>query len=289
MKSNFHLLTVLILTFLTAQLSAQPSSRHQTLREVHYVMGTTLDISLVSSKSLEQAKTVLEKCFLIVQDLDDKLSTYKSESEISRLNLNKKLIGSRETFEVLERSLYFSELTDGIFDITYKSKKPYGFRSVKLTEPDLIESESKIEIDLGAIGKGYAIDQVSIFLNDSQEDNWFINFGTSSITAHGLNSNLKPWHAIIKTEGRDEKVVLKNQSLSTSSNLERHHIVNPVTGKPVKTPRLVSVIAKSATTAEVLSTSLLIEPTLANNLKRILEDISFAIFENGKILESKDW
>ena len=149
-------------------------------------MGTLIHVT-VEEENLSDA------VFREFATLDQTLSTYKSDSEISRLNRDFEVNASQVTREILERSLEMYRLSDGAFDVTIGSLTHTGYRFGYEDEhiPSLKEVErlgktvtsrrihidrEKIRIDphtiidLGGIGKGYAVDRAIGILERSGGD-----------------------------------------------------------------------------------------------------------------------
>ncbi|MBC8469946.1 MAG: FAD:protein FMN transferase [Planctomycetes bacterium] len=150
------------------------------------VMGTFARI-VVIAKDSDAARKCVESAFTQINKVDDLMSDYKSDSEISSVNRDgfKRAVQlSQSTYEVLQRSIEFSKLTDGAFDVTVGPLVEL-FRKAKnkqvLPGPDEIaDARSKVgfeklkldgqnktvqftvegmQLDLGGIAKGYAVDK----------------------------------------------------------------------------------------------------------------------------------
>ncbi len=150
------------------------------------VMGTFARVVVVA-KDTEMARKCIENAFSEIDRVDELMSDYKSDSEISLVNTNaaKKAVQvSESTFEVLQRSVEFSKLTEGAFDITVgplvdlfraaeesqtaptqeqiemaKSKVGYEKLIFDRTNKTVQFTIEGMRLDLGGIAKGYAIDK----------------------------------------------------------------------------------------------------------------------------------
>lgn len=124
------------------------------------------------------------------------------------------------------------------------------------------------ELNLGGIGKGYALDVAGQFLTEQELENWLFYGGFSSILASGTHNQLPGWPIGIKnplfTNQRLGTVLLQNASMSTSGSSVQHfrhagkrygHILDPRTGWPVSELLSVTVIAPNAALADALSTA----------------------------------
>jgi thiamine biosynthesis lipoprotein len=150
------------------------------------IMGTFAHIVAVAQNA-GTAKNCIRAALEEIHKVDNLMSDYKSDSDISRVNreaYEKPVQVSKSTFEVLQRSIGFSKMTDGAFDITVgplvalfreaketkvapseeqiaQAKSTVGFEKLKLdSENRTVQfSEKGMLLDLGGIAKGYAIDK----------------------------------------------------------------------------------------------------------------------------------
>jgi thiamine biosynthesis lipoprotein len=150
------------------------------------VMGTFARVVVVA-KDTNTARKCIENAFTEIDKVDELMSDYKSDSEISLVNKNaaeKAVRVSESTFEVLQRSVEFSRLTEGAFDITVgplvdlfrvakenkiapnpeeieKAKSKVGYEKIILdkTNKTVQFTVEGMRLDLGGIAKGYAIDK----------------------------------------------------------------------------------------------------------------------------------
>ncbi|MCX6166333.1 MAG: FAD:protein FMN transferase, partial [Ignavibacteriae bacterium] len=228
------------------------------------------------------------------------MSNYKDSSEISYVNKNaflKPVKVSTELFGIIERSIAYSNKFDGYFDITVGPLTNYwGFNSdhpIK-TEPDenkikeLLEFvnykfvnlnykdssitflKQGVEIDLGGIAKGYALDTAVEILRKRGVNDFLIN-GGGDIYASGRKANGEKWVVGIKDPRNNENLVasmeVENTGVCTSGDYERfeiingkryHHIFNPKTGYPSETSQSGTVILNNCEYGVVLSKMLFI-------------------------------
>src|SRR5215467_6552793 len=281
------------------------------VHEKRYVMGTVFEI-VIYDDDLPKADAAARAALDEVVRLDGIMSNYKSESELSRLNRNahfQPVRVSRELYDVIEQSLYYSRISDGQFDISVgpvvdlwkkalaggslpttaeqgAALRCVGYQKIELLPPDRIEFHSDcMRLDLGAIGKGYAVDLMVELLKERGIYRAYVDAGGSTIYALGTPPGANAWSVELRDPSGKlaPRIMLMNNSVSTSeqsapSVLQGEspgHIVLPNTGKPLQTRYAVSVAAPSATASDALSTTLLLlGPTKGAALAKSLRDVS---------------
>lgn len=186
-------------------------------------MGTTWSIKLYSPISDEQFNTISEESIHLLSDLDQKLSTYKENSEISRFNRSPDTGWqevSEEFAELVTQALRISELSNGAFDITVsplvdlwgfsrdskdniafpdtdeltRVKATTGYRHLqaRIHPPALKKAMPEVHIDLSAIAKGYAADRLATLLEMHGIINYLAEVG-GELKASGISKELRPW------------------------------------------------------------------------------------------------
>ncbi|MBT8450171.1 MAG: FAD:protein FMN transferase [Gammaproteobacteria bacterium] len=291
------------------------------------IMGTEIRVRfwLADEQKAEQAKqAVIDE----MHHINNTMSPWIETSILSKVNRDAAkapVIVSDEFFDVIERSITISELTQGAFDVTFSSvgylydyragQQPtadelkskvdlINYKAIKLNAKDksIRYLKDGVKIDLGGIAKGLAVDNSIKKLQ---------SFGITeaSVTAGGdtyvLGDNAgNMWRVGIRHPRAEKKLVtvlpVANEAVSTSGDYERyfiadngervHHIINPTTGKSVKGVQSVTIIAANSTYADALSTSVFVlgvEKGLA--LVNQLENVSAIIVnDEGKMLYSDD-
>jgi len=264
-------------------------------------MGTTYSVKLVFDHpkppdELNVYQIVVETA---LKRVDSLMSTYRSDSEVSILNNTpegQSIELSAQTYEVLDAAQNISRLTDGFFDITVgplvnlwgfgpryeKDKVPSGqdvlaakskvsWQAIQLSD-GYVRKQLNVSVDLSAIAKGYAVDQVAKSLKQLNVANFLVEVG-GEITASGLNKRKKTWILGIEQpniSGRTAytTVSLNDKSLATSGDYRNYfekdgvrysHTIDPKTGYPVKHKLAsVSVIADSCMESDALATALMV-------------------------------
>ena len=261
-------------------------------RQEAAIMGTAIAVELWHEDEA-QGKALIRDIMAEMRRIDQLMSTYKPDSELSFVNKNAAngpVTVSKELLALIERSLEYSNITTGAFDITYASAgKYYDYRNNKRPDDEQLQSvlpaidyrhvktdhaSSSIQflhpdvyIDLGGIAKGYAVDRGMALIQQA-------GVTTALVSAGGDTRVIgkrwdRPWHIGIRNPRDEENIIsmipLENSAISTSGDYERYyeinaqrfsHIINPITGYPQKGVVSATVIAPTAQEADVLSTAL---------------------------------
>ncbi len=252
---------LLKLSFITggtppATAADQPRSR--------YLMGTLLTIEAPTEAASAAFKTVA--------DIESWMSTYKEDSELSTLNAASgtgPVSVSDPLWNVLMEARKYWRLSKGAFDPAYKSEG--GFNRIQFDEDNQTVSLPKgLRIDLGGIGKGWALDRAAETLRARGITTARLDFGGQILVfSPSLRRNYRlveiadpACHRRPLSTGRSifckpaETLHLANGSIATAGTIERpDHIVDPKTGKPVKNTGSISVTAPTATAADAWSTA----------------------------------
>lgn len=257
------------------------------------LMNTLITIKvLTQEKNKTRALEIIDQCF---NEFDRIVSTYtrfNSKSQLSILNSNAGLwykVDS-EFFYLIKYMLYLAEITDGIFDPTvidilemygydqnynfsalenhnleeeikeYLKKRP-SFREIQLDESNTLVKLSKNQrIELGAVGKGYAIDRAFEILK-KEFSNFLIDAG-GDVRASGKGKEGK-WRILLKTNSTKSSqnfIELEDESIASSGNWARkigrfHHLINIKSGRPMDSNyNTVFVIAPTAIESDSWST-----------------------------------
>jgi thiamine biosynthesis lipoprotein len=289
------------------------------------IMGTAIAVDLWDEDEA-QGRALTQAVIDEMHRIDDLMSTYKPESELSRINAraaDETVPVSAELLALIQRALEFSRLTDGAFDITYASAGQYydyrkgtrpsseqlaqalpaiDYHHVRIDPQDstIRYSYPGVRIDLGGIAKGYAVDRCIAILQAAGIKSAMVNAGGDTRV---LGKHWKqPWMVGIRDPRNEEGLVtmipLEDMAISTSGDYERyfekdgvrfHHILNPRTGTSSSGVRSVSIIGAETTTTDALSTSIFVMGTEAGlKLVDSLPDIEAVIIDNqGKMFYSQ--
>ncbi|MEW4451871.1 FAD:protein FMN transferase [Bremerella sp. JC817] len=235
----------------------------------------------------------------IVTELEAQLSAYRYDSEICRLGVTAYLrpqVVEPQLFKLLELCVQLHRDTRGAFDITAGPlSKVWGFfdRDGKVpAETDLAEAmqlvgsnqlvldhdqrtvfftQEGVELNLGSIGKGYALDRCRDSLLEAEVADFLIHGGTSSVIAQGIRKDgveRDGWEVGVPHPLRPDRrigtVHLKNEALGTSGaafqafihqGKKYGHVLDPRSGRPATSVLSATVIAPNATLADALATA----------------------------------
>jgi len=230
----------------------------------------------------------------VVHLLEDQLSVYRPNTELSQLN---QVAASRPVqvedrlFGLLCRARDISLETEGGFDPTSgqlialwrqcrkevrlptdaelaERLKLLGMQHVEMADGCIAFSRPGVELNLGSIGKGYALDRAAEILLEHELTEWLIQGGHSSVIAQGGHNGLPGWPVGLRNpllpQRRLGTILLRDQALATSGTAVQHfrfegkrygHIIDPRTGWPVENMLSVTVLAPTAAEADALSTA----------------------------------
>ncbi len=232
----------------------------------------------------------------LVHHLEQLMSVYRDDARLAIVNRTAAASPvelETELFSVLQRACDIHRWTEGAFDPAagalvslwrrcrqagriptaaeiHATLEHSGLRHVQFDES---QSTVKFDVDgvelnLGAIGKGYAVDRAGETLLTGGVSDWLVHGGRSSVLAHGQHAGFDGWPVGLRNPLLPDKpfatLLLRNEALGTSGTAVqwfRHegkrygHILDPRTGWPVESMMSVSVIAPDAALADALSTA----------------------------------
>ncbi|MCR4321002.1 MAG: FAD:protein FMN transferase [Candidatus Brocadiaceae bacterium] len=268
------------------------------LKQTRMVMGTFAEVSIYSNDENTAGKAI-EESLDEMERMDRIMSNYKKESELSRLN--KKAVKSPvpcngELLDVIEQSQYYSELSGGAFDITVspivalwgffreKGNMPpdkeierllpaVSYKNIVINKSNnpkkpatIFLKNTQTQIDLGAIGKGYAVDKALEIIRKYGINNGCINLG-GNIYVLGTPPGKNAWKIGVQHPRDGNEILgyleLRNEATATSGDYERFfefdgkrysHIINPQTGRPVSGTLATTIVAPAGTAVDALST-----------------------------------
>ena len=263
----------------------------------NYFYFSTINEITIFGESESKSESILNGCDKILNDIENKMSKTLNNSDVSKINSSagKDFVKvSNDTFYVISKALNYSKISNGTFDITIgplsdlwgigtnQAKIPLQndindkLKLIDYTNIILDESNKSIklndtnmQIDLGAIAKGYAADKIKEFLESENIKNAIINLG-GNISIIGTKNNKELFTVGIQdpTSPRGDtigNISLSNKSVVTSGVYERyiesnekiyHHLLDPYTGYPFENDlSSVTIVSSNSINCDALSTS----------------------------------
>ena len=258
------------------------------------IMGTAIHVELWADDA-RAAERAIDAVMAEMHRIDRLMSPYKSDSELSRINRDagrKPVAVGAELFGLIERSLQFSELSDGAFDITFASVGHlYDYRSGVAPDAAALQRACQaigwrhlhldagnrtirfgrdgMRIDLGGFAKGYVVDTSIAILKRLGVEHAVVAAGGDSRVLGDRRG--RPWSIAVRDPRDAKRVVavlpLQDTSISTSGDYERyferdgvrhHHLIDPKTGSSPRSVRSVTILADDGLTSEGLSKCLFV-------------------------------
>lgn len=234
-----------------------------------------------------------------IKRIEKLLTTFADDSETNLVNRNagiKPVAVSRETFNLVQRSIKISEVTQGAFDITYGSidrrlwnfdvnmtalpdrdtakqmVRLINYKNVALDEQEctIFLREQGMRIGFGGIGKGYAADRAKIVMKQMGVESGVVN-ASGDLSAWGQQPNGQPWTVgIVNPDAKHEVfsyMEISDMAVATSGNYEKFamiggkkysHTISPRTGLPVTGIKSVTIITTHAEIADAMATPVMI-------------------------------
>lgn len=261
------------------------------------LIGSPFEITVVAKDSIE-ANQYVNLAVGEVKRIENLISDWIPTTQISKVNQNagiKPIKVDNEVFELVERSIKISKLTNGAFDISYasmdkiwkfdgsmkqmptaeavkKSVEKIGYKNIILDEKEktIFLKDVGMKLGLGGIGQGYIADKIKELLIKNKCTSGIVNV-SGDINTWGKQTNGKPWSVGIINPVNKNKVFaifpLVDSAVETSGSYEKFvtfnnirysHIIDPRTGYPATGVVSVSVFAKQTEIADALATGIFV-------------------------------
>ena len=271
--------------------------RRSVFRFAHFAMGTTFEL-LLAEMDEDYGRQISQAVFTEIDRVRRLLSRFDPTSEIgqiNRLRAGQTLRIGVETFQCLQTALSIHAETDGAFNVNIGSLMKYREEHVAESRPPRTDIQkqlvlsrksrgytirylpnretdipTELNLDLGGIGKGYALDSTLQILSDWGVERALVHGGTSTVLSVGTPPEgeglRKGWPVGIggdwECPNTPKKFFLKDRALSGSgTEVKGDHIFDPRTNKPAKGHRAVWVSHPSAAVADALSTAFMVMNT----------------------------
>lgn len=302
----------------------------QVYTQSYRLMGNNFSFSVVANDE-QQAKRCIVMAVAEVRRIEALLTTYADSSQTNLIIRNagiEPVKVDQEVFNLIERCIKISRLTQGAFDITYGSldKGLWNFDKNMTALPSratakqlvrLINYENIIldrstttvylkqkgmRMGFGGIGKGYAADRAKAIMQEEGVMNGIVN-AAGDLTVWGTQANGKPWTIGIAAPDCNHlpfaSLALSDISVATSGNYEKFvvidgvkysHTIDPKTGYPVRGIKSVTIISSSAEVADALATPVTVMGIKAGlNLINQMKNVGCIIIDdNDTIYTSKN-
>ncbi len=320
-RTKLIVVICLILAVLIGRYTMQ-RLKTKSFKRTEMIMGTLVEITVLPAN-----EKAVKEAFNEMKRIDALMDIYRENSEVSILNREGEDRVSKETLEVIKKSIEFSRLTRGAFDITcgplvnlWKEAKKnkeiptaeeiketislVGYKKLILEGSWVRFKEKGMQIDLGGIAKGYAVDKAIEVLKKNGIKQALVNAG-GDLYALGKASQGEKWQIGIQHPRQEGKILtiikVKDEAVATSGDYQRYfmlkgkrfaHIVNPMTGWTVQdVPMSVTIIAPDAASADALATGVFVlGPQEGMKLINSLSGIEGMIVSEGmKTVTSSGW
>ncbi len=274
-------------------ITASAASAGAWYQESEPIMGTRIHVE-VYHEDESAARAAIAAVMAEMRRINASMSPYIETSELSVLNRDGakgQVEVSEELYALLERSVEFSRITNGAFDVTFASAgRYYDYRSSVRPDAATIEkslpaidyrhieflparrihfNHPGVYIDLGGIAKGHAVDRGIAILTERGISEGMVGAGGDSRIIGDRHG--RPWTVGVKDPRKDGAMAvllpLSDTAVSTSGDYERyfeqdgvryHHIIDPDTGDSARAVRSVTILGPEATMTDALSTSVFV-------------------------------
>jgi len=304
-------------------------SAQQPYKRTLKLMGSRFDVTVVANDSII-ANKYIDVAVAEITRIEKLISSWDANSQTSAINKNagiKPIKVDIELFNLIERALGISKLTDGAFDISYASMdriwKFDGSMTAIPSEEEITASVAKVgfqnilldkenstiflklkgmKIGFGAIGKGYAADKAKSLLIKKGVSSGIVN-ASGDMNTWGKQPDGNEWKVAITNPLNKNKVFallpITNGAVVTSGNYEKYvnfngkrytHIIDPRTGYPSTGIVSVTVFAPKAELADALATSVFVMGKDAglDRINQLPKIECIIIDDKGNITKSKN-
>lgn len=261
------------------------------------LLGSPFEITVLAKDTLE-GELFCNNAIEEVKRIENLISDWIPTSQISKVNQNAGIQPVKvadEVFDLVERAIKISHLTNGAFDISYasmdkiwkfdgsmkkmptateikKSVERVGYQKILLNTNDktIFLKEKGMKLGLGGIGQGYIADKIKELLQVKGCESGIVNV-SGDINTWGKQLDGNPWTVAIVNPMNKNKVFasfpLIDSAVETSGNYEKYvtfngkrssHIIDPRTGYPASGIISVSVFAKQTEIADALATGIFV-------------------------------
>jgi thiamine biosynthesis lipoprotein len=239
---------------------------HQTMRSVFEIF--------IANEDPAYARQAADAAFEECDRLERELSRFIPSSDISQINACQpgwSVCVGAAALELLELAQRIHGETDGAFDVTVGALMDgeagpvgIGLLAIDPATREVTRKRPGLKIDLGGIGKGYALDQMAVVLREWGIGTALLHAGQSSALAVGGMADGSPWRLGLRDPREQAKIIgqvslLAGRALSGSGvQLAGQHILDPRTGKPATGKLAAWAIAPTAALSDAISTAFMV-------------------------------
>lgn len=262
------------------------------------LMGNAFELTVIA-RNEDWAQQKISLAINEIKRIEKLLTTFDEHSQTCQINAKagiEPVVVDREVYELIQRAMRISAVTDGAFDLTYGSvdKRLWNFDTKMTSLPDkntasamvrlinynniILDSatsavmlkEKGMRIGFGGIGKGYAAEMAKALLKNEGVKAGIVN-ASGDLTTWGTRPNGEPWTVgIVSPDHKNSPFSYLNvtdMAVATSGNYEKFveidgkkysHTINPKTGLPVTGIKSVTVICQNAEIADAMATPITI-------------------------------
>ncbi len=282
-------ITALLLGFVLLLTGCSSSGKERNLTYTDTLFDTVISVQILDAVDQE----VLDGCEELCRKYDGLFNQSDENSDIYKINHagGAAVEVSDDTVKLIEKGLYYCELSDGVFDITIgavtdlwdftgeENKVPsdeelkealqhVNYQMIQINGNMVTLSDPEAKLDIGAIGKGYIADRLKEYLEKNDVSHALINLGGDVLALgsklDGSDFNIGIQEPFAETGEPITSVKVSDKAVVTSGLYERyfekddklyHHIISTSTGKPVENSlNSVTIVTDSCLTADAIST-----------------------------------
>lgn len=228
----------------------------------HRAMATFWEIRIADEEPTYAAQAA-QAALTLTDDLESKLSRFQANSEVSaiaQLAPGESLRLTAPVFACLTVAKKMEAATNGAFSITAAALQTQPEKpGWSLADFSIRCNGGKLEFDLGAIGKGFALDCMAELLRAWSVEKFLLVAGGSSILAGDAPAETPGWSCGLGEDNSPRRFFLQNSSLSGSGlAVKGQHILDPRTGQPAQRQNRAWALCDSAAESDALSTACMV-------------------------------
>jgi thiamine biosynthesis lipoprotein len=228
----------------------------------HHAMATQFQVRIAGEEKSYAAQTA-QAAFALTDELESLLSRFRASSDISQIGQlapGESLRVSEPVFACLELAKKMELATRGAFSVTAAALQSQPAPPQWTLQDFCVRCDSgKLEFDLGAIGKGFALDRMAEVLREWSCPTFLLVAGGSSVLAGDGPPEMAGWSCGLGDDNSPRRYWLKNVSLSGSGlAVKGQHILDPHTGQPARRQNRAWALCDTAAESDALSTACMV-------------------------------